>query len=212
LLYSFTANDYRGDGRLVTSKPSLSHLHEAHRSRVHTVAQTGWTGAVIEDVAEVGIALPAGDSRALHAQAHIVYLDDVLFRDRLPETWPARTGFKLRLRAENGVVAANAAIETVVVVVPGAAGIGTLRACTTGHFEGDGSELLLPVRVGANDLRNYDLTGRLARIRKLDDGHSPGTPSSPTSYGSEGWTPCSESGYTAGTGCCNEKRATIRTW
>ncbi len=63
---------------------NLRNLHETHRSRIHAVAETGWTRAVVKEVAEMCIALAAGDSRALHPQAHIAYLDDVLLCNGLP--------------------------------------------------------------------------------------------------------------------------------
>ena len=117
------------------STKHLSSLYEPHRSRIHAVTETGWTGTVIEDVTEVSVALAAGDRRSLHPQAHVAYLDDVLLGNGLPEARPARTGFKFRLRAEDGVIAADAAIKTMVVVIPGAAGIGALCTRTPSYFE-----------------------------------------------------------------------------
>jgi hypothetical protein len=113
----------------------LSNLYESHRSRVHAVAQTGGTGTVIEDVAKMSVTLTARNSSALHPQAHIAYLNDVLLRNGLPETRPTRARFKFGLRAENSVIATYATVNAVVVVIPGAAGIGALRTRTPGHFE-----------------------------------------------------------------------------
>ena len=116
------------------SRDNLRGLYEPHRSRVHTVAETCWAGTVIEHVAKMSIALATGDSRALHSQAHIAYLDDVLLCDRLPEARPASAGFKFRFGTEDGVVAADASVKAVVVIIPGAAGKGALRTCMPGDL------------------------------------------------------------------------------
>jgi hypothetical protein len=76
---------------------SLSSLYEPHGSRIHAIAETGWPRAVIEEMAKMSIALTAGNSRALHPQAHIPYFNDILLGNRLPEAWPASSGFKLGL-------------------------------------------------------------------------------------------------------------------
>jgi hypothetical protein len=75
----------------------LSRLYEPHCSGVHAVAQSGWTGTVIEDVAQMRIALATGNCRALHAKGHVLYFKDVLLGNGLPEAWPSRTGFELGL-------------------------------------------------------------------------------------------------------------------
>src|SRR5271169_2564125 len=64
-------------------------LDEQQRCRVHAVAQAGRLGAVVEDVAEVGVALGALDLVAGHAQAAVGVLLHVLLRDGLPEAGPA---------------------------------------------------------------------------------------------------------------------------
>src|SRR4030095_11146739 len=56
---------------------SPSGLHESHGRRVHAVAQAGRPRTIVEEVAEVGVAAPAGDGSAHHAQARIAMLLDV---------------------------------------------------------------------------------------------------------------------------------------
>src|ERR1700723_3727612 len=94
------------------------------------------------------VALAAGDSRALHPQGHIPYLDDILLGDRLPEAGPAGAGLKLGFRTEEGIIAADAAIEAVIVVVPGAAGIWPLRAGKPGDLHGNRGKFLILFGVG----------------------------------------------------------------
>jgi hypothetical protein len=65
---------------------SLRGLHEAHCSRVYAVAEAGWARTVIEDVAEMSIALATRYSRALHAQTSIGNLDGIFFGNRPPKT------------------------------------------------------------------------------------------------------------------------------
>ena len=83
----------------------------------------------------MSVTLTAGNGSAFRPQAYIAYLDDVLLRNGLPEARPTRARFKFGLRAEDGVIAADAAIKTMVMVIPSAAGISALRASTPGHFE-----------------------------------------------------------------------------
>ena len=121
-------------------------------------------------MAKMCVALAAGDSRALHPQAHISYLHHILLGDGLPEAWPAGARLKLGLRAKDGVIAADATIEAVIVIVPGVARIGPLRAFVPGHLKRNRGKFLLPFPVGSNHSRNRNLSRRLAIIRELDDG------------------------------------------
>ena len=160
-------------------------------------------------MAEVGIALTAGDCCALHPQAHIVYFDDILLGNGLPKAWPSRAGFKLGLRAEDGVVAADAAVKTVVVIVPGAAGVGPLRAFAPRDLKRDWRKLLLPLRIGFDDLWNRNFARRLPRVGKLDDGDSARIPGGFSRRDRKGRTPCRKGSDTTCAGRRDEERATI---
>jgi len=52
---------------------------------------------------------------------------DILFGDWLPKTRPAGAGFELRIRIEEGRVAADAPIQALIVQVPILPGKGPLR-------------------------------------------------------------------------------------
>src|SRR5262249_47620926 len=84
----------------------------------HAVAQTGWTGAVLEHMAEVRAAAAAGHLSPLHAITAVFMQFNIFFRDRLPKTGPARSGFKFGIRYEQRCSAAHAAIKALFVVVP----------------------------------------------------------------------------------------------
>jgi hypothetical protein len=190
---------------------NLRGFHEAHCSRVHAVAKAGWAGTVIEDVAEMSIALATGDSRPLHAQTSIGNLDDIFFGNGLPEARPAGARFKLGLRAEDCVIAADAAIKAMVVIVPGDAGKGAFCTLVPGHFKRDRRKFLLPFCFGFDDPRNGDLTGRLPSVRELDDRDSSWDPGTCARRGYEGGTPRRESSDTTGAGCCEQEGATVGT-
>ena len=102
-------------------------------------------------MAEMCVALAALDLRARHSEAFVGGLNHVFFCEGLPEAGPAGARFKLGLGAEKSVVAADAAIDSVLVVVPSASGVGTFGAGIAGHLVGDGWELLLPLRVRLGD-------------------------------------------------------------
>ena len=176
--------------------------HKSHRCRVHAITQTGRTGTVIEDVAKMRVALAAGDSRALHPYAHISRLDDILLGDRLPEAWPSRARLKLGFRTKDGIIAADATIETVIVIVPGAAGIGTFRASVPGHFKRNRGKFLFPFGVGSNDSRNRSLSRRLAIIGELDDGDCCWSSATCARGKRERWPPRRKNGCR---GCCEQE-------
>src|SRR5215472_11127216 len=123
-------------------------LHELQRGRVHAVTQAGRAWAVVEDVAEMGVTLGALHLVAYHAQADVAAGLDVLFGDRLPEAGPAGAGIKFRRRAEKGIVAADAAEQTLRVQVPILAGESALGAGVPRDIILLGCQLGLPFGVG----------------------------------------------------------------
>jgi len=115
-------------------------------------------------MAKMRIALAALDLSARHSEAFVAGLIHVFLGDGLPEAGPTGARFKLGLGAEESVVAADAAIDSVVVIVPGATGVRPLRAAVPGHLVGGRRELLLPVRIGLDDAGTLALPVGLPRL------------------------------------------------
>ena len=66
----------------------------------------------------MGVASPAGNRGSHHAQRHIGNFMDILFGDWLPKARPAGAGFELCVRIEESRVAADAAVQPLIVQVP----------------------------------------------------------------------------------------------
>ena len=150
----------------------LSELHEAHRRRVHAVAQSGRSRPVIEHVPQVRVAVPAGDGGALHAECLVRDLGDVLWRDGLVEAGPSRAGLELGLGTEDRRVATDAAVEPVVMVIPGVTGVGALCAGLARNFELDWRQLLLPLRVCLDGAWDGHFADAFPRCGELNDSDS----------------------------------------
>src|SRR4051812_30152290 len=93
-------------------------LLEFQRCGIDAVAQARGLRAVLEHVAQVGVALLAQHFGAAHAIALVLLGCDVFGRGGLPEARPARTGLELLVGAEQLDAAAAAAIDALLVVVP----------------------------------------------------------------------------------------------
>lgn len=78
----------------------LSQLYEPNSRRVHAVTEPGRARTIVEDVAQVGITLAAGNGSTIHPEGGVMNLYDIFLRDRLPKAGPACAGIELRLRAE----------------------------------------------------------------------------------------------------------------
>src|SRR5690242_15372675 len=87
-------------------------------SGVHAVAQAGRRGSIIEDVSEMGTAVPATSLCARHERTAVLVQREVVFIHRLKETRPAGSGVEFRCRIEQRLAAADAAIDAVGMVVP----------------------------------------------------------------------------------------------
>src|SRR4051794_1767843 len=81
------------------------------------------------------IAQRAGYGGPLHTKTGVVDVANVLRCNRLPEARPTRSRFKLRVRTEQRVVAADAAVKTFVVQVPIFPAEGELRVRMTSDVE-----------------------------------------------------------------------------
>src|SRR6185369_12817934 len=99
-------------------------LAELHRSRVHAVTQPGLLRPVVEDMSEMGIAAGAEHFGPFREQRIVRTLKDIFRSYRLPETRPAGSRLVLVFRAEQVVAAADAAVDPLLVVVPGRAAKG----------------------------------------------------------------------------------------
>ena len=70
-------------------------LYKMQCRGVHAVALAGRPRAIVEDMAEVRVAAPAGDRGPIHPQAGIASFQHVFSRDGLPEAGPARARLEL---------------------------------------------------------------------------------------------------------------------
>src|SRR5437660_590370 len=62
---------------------------EIQRRRIHAITQARGRWAVLEDVAQMGIAFGTADFGSHHAVLRVAVLDDPTLGCRLVETWPA---------------------------------------------------------------------------------------------------------------------------
>src|SRR5688572_15602793 len=83
---------------------------KTQRSRVDAVAQAGGLRSIVEHVAEVGVAVGAGDLGAHHAMRQVTVLVDAFASQRQPETGPAAARVELLRRLEQVRAAADAVV------------------------------------------------------------------------------------------------------
>ena len=93
---------------------------------VDAVAEAGWCGAVVEDVAEVGFALAALDFGPPHEEAVVGLGFDVVLVYGCGEAWPPGSRIKLSLGTEQVVAATDALVDSGLMVVPVRARVGSL--------------------------------------------------------------------------------------
>lgn len=67
----------------------LTGLDELQGRGIHAITQVCRLGAVVKDMAEMRLALGAGDFRPSLPQAGVHGGSDIFFRNRRPETWPS---------------------------------------------------------------------------------------------------------------------------
>src|SRR5579864_8114647 len=101
--------------------------------------------SVVEDVAEVRVALGASDCGPKHAEHGVPNLAHVFGGNGSPEAGPAGSGIKLGVGAEKRIVAADAAINSFFVQVPILAGECHLGVGVAGDFESATGKLLAPL-------------------------------------------------------------------
>src|ERR1700676_764246 len=83
---------------------------QLQRCRIDAVAQAGGAGAVVEDVAEMAVALRAQHFGADHAVADVALFVNVVLRRRLGKARPAAAGIEFGIRFEQRLSAAGADI------------------------------------------------------------------------------------------------------
>src|SRR6202140_4009305 len=83
---------------------------QLQRGRIDAVAQAGRAGTVLEDVAEMAVALRAQHFGADHAVADVALLVDMALRRRLGEARPAAAGIELGVGFEQRLSATGAGI------------------------------------------------------------------------------------------------------
>src|ERR1043165_2094264 len=102
------------------------------------------------------VATSAFHRRAPHSKRGVVDLLHVLFGNWLIEAGPARTRLKLCVGVEQRRAAANAAIDTLLMVVPVFAGESPLRAFFARHVVSPRRKLLPPFVLGLHQLRSEE--------------------------------------------------------
>src|ERR1700733_3527392 len=143
---------------------------EVQGHRVHAVAQPGRPRPVIEDVTQVRVTAPARYGGALHSQAVVTALHDVLLGDRLPEAGPAGAGIELGARVEQLRAAADAGIQSIGVILVIRAAEGWLGPLVARDGIGQQRQLLAPLRIGLPHARHTDGALALAIGGELLDG------------------------------------------
>ena len=101
---------------------------------IDAVAEAGWCGTVVEDVAEMGFALAALDFGASHEEAIIGLGLDVVLVYGCCEAWPPSSRIKLSLRTEHVVAATDALIDAGLMVVPFCYRCPSMRPCKLVRF------------------------------------------------------------------------------
>src|SRR5271165_2620603 len=147
--------------------------HKSERRGIHAIPQMRRRGTIVENMAQMRIAFSARHCRSDHAITRVSDAANVFGRDRLPEAWPAGSRIELRLRVEQGIVAANTAVEALVVQVPILSRVGDFGVGVAGYFKSARSQLLPPFVFGFDDLRDVNRFQPLPGIGELNNRNVP---------------------------------------
>src|SRR5262245_34123388 len=98
------------------------------------------------------VALRALNLGALHAERIVSSGANVPLRERRPETGPARPRVELLFGTEKVVTAADATVESSLMVVPKRAGVGWFCCLLSCNCELGGRKYLLPLGIGIRHL------------------------------------------------------------
>jgi len=167
-----TRSTSRAKKRCRSAVPRLDvgKLYEAQRRRVHAVAPARRLWAIVEDVAEVGVAFCAGDGSADHTEARVAQLGDIFCRNGLPETGPSGAGIEFGSGIEQRVIATDAAVEAFVMQIPVLAGEGHFGVSVPRDVVSVGGELCTPLLRGLHDFGNMHFLEMLAGVGKKNNG------------------------------------------
>ena len=108
---------------------------EFERGGVDAIAEAGWCGAIVEDMAEVGFALAAQDFGPPHEEAVVGLVSDLALVYGYGEAWPPCSRIKLSLGTEQLVAATDALVDTGLMVVPVGARVGSLGSLLSGYVK-----------------------------------------------------------------------------
>src|SRR5262249_57848994 len=97
---------------------ALPALHELQRSRVHTVPKSCRLRSIVEHMPQVRVAQSAVHRIANHSERRVSLASHVLFSDWGPEARPSCPRFELGVGAEQCIVAADAAVDPLLVQIP----------------------------------------------------------------------------------------------
>ena len=122
-------------GKMAISRGRVSFPGKFQGSGVYAVAEAGWCGAVVEDMAEVGFALAAQDSGPPHEEAVVGFAFDVVLVYGCGKTWPSGSRIKLSIGTEQVVAAANALVDSGLMVVPVRSRVGAFGSLLTSNVE-----------------------------------------------------------------------------
>lgn len=148
----------------------LGSFGEFQRYGIHAVAQARWLRTVVKDVPEVCVASAAGNRGALHAQAIVRSLQDILFGDRRPKAGPTRAGFELGDGTEKSRVAADAAEHALIMNIQKLARERPLRFGVASYLKRGGRQLRFPLGFGFLNHRDGNCSLALAGVGELNDG------------------------------------------
>lgn len=140
---------------------------------VDAVAEAGWCGAVVEDVAEVGFALVAQDFGSPHEEGVVGLVSNLALVYGCREAWPASSRIKLSLRTEQVVAATDALVDAELMVVPARARVGSLGTLLSGYVKLFRGQLPLPLLFTLNNLLHHHLNpvDLIIRQRMLAKAH-----------------------------------------
>jgi hypothetical protein len=126
-----------------------------------------FTRTVIEHVAQMCLAFRAFHFCSHHAQAHVAVFLNVLFGNRSPKTRPTSVGFELGLRRKQHIPAADAFVQSVLVIVQVLARERPLRAFSARNFKLFRRKLFPSVGIGLLNLFHFPHSFALTGVGKL---------------------------------------------
>ncbi len=141
---------------------------EAQRGGVHAVAHAGGRRAVVEDVTQVGVAVPAAHLRARHEEAAVRPFDDVVRFERPGEARPAGAGLILVQGGEERLPGDDVHVDARPVIVPVPVVEGRFRALLLGHVVLQRRQVPPQVSVARFHEVLGDLVGGRGRRLQLD--------------------------------------------